>query len=210
MYAIYCAGEVGRVVLDILRRKDVTNIAFFDDDSTFWGTSIEGHEVRGGMNAFENLQPSQDVAIVAFGDAQTVRIEIAEQIRETGINLFSAIDPETTISQTAILGEGIIVNAQSYVGPGAQLADFVLLDSAVSIAHDVILETGVTIGPSATIAGGVKVGNDAYIGAGATVVDDVTIGDRAVLGAGAVVTESVPPETTVVGVPATPVEDYMN
>jgi acetyltransferase-like isoleucine patch superfamily enzyme len=44
------------------------------------------------------------------------------------------------------------------------------------------------------------------VGIGATVIQGVTIGDRAVVGAGAVVIRDVAPDTTVVGVPAAPLE----
>jgi acetyltransferase-like isoleucine patch superfamily enzyme len=46
----------------------------------------------------------------------------------------------------------------------------------------------------------------ASIGSGAVILGGVTIGERAVVGAGAVVTHDVPPDTTVAGLPARPLE----
>jgi len=46
------------------------------------------------------------------------------------------------------------------------------------------------------------VGNNVTIGSSAQVIGNVTIGDNVIIGAGAVVTKSVPPNCTVVGVPA--------
>jgi serine O-acetyltransferase len=46
------------------------------------------------------------------------------------------------------------------------------------------------------------IGDNVSIKAGAIVLGDITIGDNAVVGAGAVVLKSVPPNCTVVGVPA--------
>jgi acetyltransferase-like isoleucine patch superfamily enzyme len=43
------------------------------------------------------------------------------------------------------------------------------------------------------------------IGTGAVILNGVHIGDRAKIGAGAVVTRDVAPDTTVVGIPARPV-----
>ncbi len=54
--------------------------------------------------------------------------------------------------------------------------------------------------------GRVVVGERAMIGAGATVLPGVEIGAGAQIGANSVVTRDVSPETTVSGVPATPVE----
>jgi serine O-acetyltransferase len=47
-----------------------------------------------------------------------------------------------------------------------------------------------------------RIGNNVYIGAGARVLGDVTVGDNVIIGANAVVTKNVPPNCTVVGIPA--------
>ncbi len=56
--------------------------------------------------------------------------------------------------------------------------------------------------PFHPIRGRIVIEDDAWIGAGAIVMPNVVIGKRAIVGAGAVVTKDVPPDTTVVGVPA--------
>jgi len=203
MRLIYCAGELGRVVVDILRRSDHDDdVVFIDDDETKWGETIAGFEVIGGADMFEELDEADTEAIVAFADRQTLRLDLGETVRDAGFDFFSAVDTDATIAASATIGSGVIVNAQSYVGPDAEIGDLVVIDSAVSVSHDVYLERGVTLGPNATIAGGVTVGRDVFVGAGATIIDDVSIGDSAVVGAGAVVTSDVKPDTTVIGVPA--------
>ncbi|GAB6862944.1 NeuD/PglB/VioB family sugar acetyltransferase [Haloplanus litoreus] len=208
MKVIYCAGELGRVVLDILqRRRTDEDVVFADDDPELKGTSIDGRDVIGGVSELDRLDKAEAGVIVAFADRQTVRLELTDAVREMGFDLFSAVDADSSVATTATIGDGVILNAQAYVGPGATISEAVVIDSAASVSHDVTLEEGVTVGPNTTIAGGVTVGRDAFVGAGATVRDDVTIGTGAVVGAGAVVTSSVPPETTVVGVPASPIDE---
>ena len=205
MKAIYCAGELGRVVLDILERSgENTDTVFLDDNRSLWGDSVRDTAVLGGERHLAELDTQQTEFIVAFADDQEVRITLTEQVRNAGFNLFSAVDPESTVAQSATVGDGVIINAQAYVGPGVTIEDLVVVDSTVNISHDVYLSEGATIGPNATIAGGVTVGRDAFVGAGATVMDDRTIGESAVVGAGAVVTSNVDSEATVIGVPAEP------
>lgn len=206
MKAIYCAGEQGRVALDVLRRSNQeSNFVFIDDNEDLWGEKIRGVDVLGGEEKLNELDSRQVEFIVAFADNRTTRLEIGEQIRDNGFNIFSAIDPDSTVSPSATIGEGAIINAQSYIGPDVILDDLVIIDSAASISHDVQLSEGVTIGPNATIAGGSEVGRGTFVGAGATILDDVTIGENVFVGAGAVVTSNVSSETTVVGVPANPI-----
>ena len=206
MDVLYCAGEQARVVLDILRRTGTdSELVLVDDDESLHGTEVGGYEVVGGRTALRSFDSATDRCLVAFGDEQGVRLELARVVREAGLPLFNAVDPDATVAATATVGDGVVVNAQSYVGPDAHIGDVVLIDSAVNVSHDVVLEPGVTVGPNATVSGGVRIGRDAYIGAGATILDDVEVGTGARLGAGATVIADVPPYTTVVGVPAEPV-----
>lgn len=206
MKAIYGAGDEGRVVLDILRRaEEADEVVFLDDDVALRGKTVDGVQVVGGRGKLRDIDPSVEV-IVALG-GQGVRLNLLRQIRKSGQNLFTITDSEATVSSTAKIGDGVIVTAQSYVGPNVELSDGVLVDSMVNLSHDTHIGPGATLTPNVTIAGGVTVGVDAYLGASATVVDHVNIGDQATVGAGAVVIDDVPPDTTVVGVPARPVEE---
>ena len=49
---------------------------------------------------------------------------------------------------------------------------------------------------------GIVIEDDVWIGTGCRILDGVTIGEGSVIGAGAVVTESIPPYSVAVGVPA--------
>lgn len=203
MKVLYCAGEQARVTLDILSRIDDDEpIALLDDDPERNGDRVHGYEVMGGAEQLEALDPDRDRVLVTLGRIDGNRVPIADDVREAGFSLFSAIDPETTIAESASLGRGVVVNARTYVGPDVVIDDLVLVDSTVNVSHDVYVSEGATIAPNATLAGGVTIAEGAYVGAGATVIDHRTVGAHAVVGAGAVVTEDVPPDTTVVGSPA--------
>ncbi len=80
----------------------------------------------------------------------------------------------------------------------------VVIGETAEIGDNVSIYQGVTLGGVATEKKKrhPTVGNNVVIGAGATILGPISIGDNVRVGAGSVVVKSVPPNSTVVGVPA--------
>jgi serine O-acetyltransferase len=98
------------------------------------------------------------------------------------------------------------------IHPGAKIGKRFFIDHATGvvigetaeIGDDVSIYQGVTLGGVSTSKGKrhPTIGNNVVIGAGATILGPVVIGDNVKIGAGSVVVKDVPPNCTVVGVPA--------
>jgi len=93
------------------------------------------------------------------------------------------------------------------------LQDNIRIEDHVTISHRVMILTHTDAGTSplkdkliVTSQAPVVIRRGTYIGANVTILQGVEVGESAVVGAGAVVTRSVPAGTTVVGVPAKPLE----
>ena len=84
----------------------------------------------------------------------------------------------------------------------------VVIGETAQVGDDCYLYHQVTLGVARTASGKrhPTVGNNVIIGAGAKVLGPITIGDNARVGANSVVLDDVPPDVTVVGIPARPVE----
>lgn len=100
-----------------------------------------------------------------------------------------------------------VVPYRCEIGPGTELG---YGGVAVVIHERAMIGRYVMIGPCVTIGGraghyAVPVIEDRVeIGAGASILGPLRVGEGAKIGAGAVVLHSVPPKTTVVGMPARP------
>lgn len=84
----------------------------------------------------------------------------------------------------------------------------VVIGETAEIGDDCYIYHQVTLGVARTMGGKrhPTVGSNVIIGAGAKVLGPIHIGDNARIGANAVVVDDVPADTTVVGIPARPVD----
>ena len=84
----------------------------------------------------------------------------------------------------------------------------VVIGETAEVGDDCYFYHQVTLGVARTMGGKrhPTVGNNVIIGAGAKVLGPITVGDNARVGANSVVLENVPADTTVVGMPARPVD----
>ncbi len=98
------------------------------------------------------------------------------------------------------------------IHPGAKIGKRLVIDhghgivigETAEIGDDVLLYQGVTLGGTGKDTGKrhPTIGNNVMISAGAKVLGPIKVGDNARVAAGAVVLKEVPPNSTVVGVPA--------
>lgn len=76
-----------------------------------------------------------------------------------------------------------------------------VIHSSAVIGDNCKIQQNITIGGRGT-SGTPTIGNNVFIGAGATILGNVIIGDNVKIGAMSLVLDDVPPNSTVVGVPA--------
>lgn len=105
----------------------------------------------------------------------------------------------TQINRDVIIGDNCIISG--YLGNGS------VVESNVKMFGDLIHKHKDRYSSLHEPAPVIKSG--AFVGWGAKVIGGVVIGENATIGAGAVVVGDVPPETTVVGVPAKPIISRM-
>ncbi|MEG2786837.1 MAG: serine O-acetyltransferase EpsC [Romboutsia sp.] len=111
--------------------------------------------------------------------------------------LISQINRFTTgieIHPGATIGRGILIDH----GMGVVIGETAIVGNRVTIYH------GTTLGGTGKESGKrhPTVGDNVIIGAGAKVLGPITIGNNSKVGANAVVLKDVPPNSTVVGIPA--------
>ena len=132
----------------------------------------------------------------------TARKNIFELFKGAGYRFTSVIHPNTVISSSAILSEGVQIMAGSIVQNQVVCADNVLVNTGAIIDHHCNIGAHTHVSVRAAICGNVTVGEECHLGAGSTIIQGVSVDEKCSVGAGAVVINDILSEQTVVGVPA--------
>jgi sugar O-acyltransferase (sialic acid O-acetyltransferase NeuD family) len=180
---------------DRINRPVLDNEIFFVDDNNAGRNNVISSSEY--YSRIANNSAPESYTMIGSGKSD-IRLRMLKQARG---KIMSLVHPAAHVFAKK-LGEGLIVAPGAVIAPNVTLGKHVLCNYNATIGHDSVIEDMVVIGPNAAIGGGVTIESGVYIGAGATIKEGITIGKNSVVGMGAAVVKSVPPNLTVVGVPA--------
>ena len=194
------AGGHAKVAIEALRFSGWNVIGCTDFDPT--RRAVVGAQVLGGDECLAVLRSAGvRFAFIALGNNQ-LRQSKSEQLLRAGFELPAAIGPNSAISPTAKIGQGVAIFGGAIINAEAEIGDFAIINTNASIDHDCVIGRAVHVAPGSALAGCVPVGDRTSLGAGTTVIPGITIGSDSLIGAGSVVVRDLPDGVTALGVPA--------
>ena len=148
-----------------------------------------------------------EVLLTYSGFHALVMHRMAHWMQKMGMPLFARL-----LSQFARFLTGIEIHPAAKIA-GSLFIDHgmgVVIGETTEIGEHVVLYQGVTLGGTGKERGKrhPTVGNHVVIGTGAKILGNITIGDHVKVGANSVVLKSVPPHSTVIGVPGRVVRQH--
>lgn len=166
------------------------------------GESVNGCPVLGPVDLVQDAALRESCEfVVAISDFK-LRREWAQLVRSAGGRLANLLHPNIVVSPSARLGEGVMVNAFSFIYANAHVGDLTLIESHCVIGTEVVVGEACMIAPGVHINRGARIGEDTFVGSGGMVAPNVTIGRGCAIGAAAAVFRDVPEGKIAVGVPA--------
>ena len=151
-----------------------------------------------------NNAPFRLIRDVRFGEGVIVQSFV--NLYGCAIGDETRIGPFVEIQAGATIGARCKVQSHSFVCSGVHIGDEVFVGHGVMFINDrapaATREDGMLKGAADWSIEDTTVEAGASIGTGAVVLSGIRIGHGALVGAGAVVSRDVPPNTTVLGVPA--------
>jgi UDP-perosamine 4-acetyltransferase len=207
--AVYGSRPDGHanVVLDLFGADPAHDfIGLLDDWPENAGRTIGDLRVLGGTADLPRLAAEGLEGVVLGFGAAAGRGKVLAAIEAAGLALPTLVHPTAFVAASARLGAGAQVMPRASLGPNARVGRGVLVNTGAILDHDVAVADASVVDPGAVLTGRVRVGTEVEIGSGAVLIPDAVVGDGATVGAGAVVVAPVEAGSTVVGVPARPLE----
>lgn len=205
MKKVFIWGAKGHalVLVDILVKRNIEVVHFFDNDSSI--KELRGRSVLGGWDAFlkwnKHCKEKYGFAIAIGGDNKG-RYELQEKIKAFGHIPVQIIHSSAIIESSVVIGEGSHILAGAIICSDVRIGQAVIVNTGAQINHESVIEDGAHIMSGVTIAGCVTVKKFANVGSNATVFPRITIGELSYLGAGSVANQSIPDKQIWLGIPA--------
>lgn len=135
------------------------------------------------------------------------RLALCEKAVSLGGTLCSLISKHALIGDFGVkIGDGVCILSHATITIDVEIGEGTLINKAVVMSHDTRVGKYCEVSPGARVLGRATIGDRTEIGTNAVVLPDIAVGKDCRVGAGAVVTRDVPDGSTVMGVPARPVQ----
>ncbi len=202
---IFGAGGSGRELAWLAQERygRGVGLTFVVDKSDFLTSPVNGIEVK----LFSDLVPRDEARfVVALGDPVD-RERVVAMFLDAGYQPANLVHSRVEMSPLVSIGKGTIICANTVLTCNVAIGNYVQINVACTVSHDVVIDDYSTLSPGVNVAGNVCIGRRVFVGINACFIngsaqEPLIIGDDAVIAAGACVTQSVEANAMVAGVPA--------
>jgi acetyltransferase EpsM len=197
---IYGGGGLSKMIIEHVRVVGAHQIVGIIDDQIPVGTDIIGCKVIGNANNLAELY--KEGIRTAFNSVGGIgnfltRLKVFQTLAKSGFNCPVLVHPTAHIDPSAILEQGVLVLAKSYISGNARIGMGSLINNSVVISHDNVLGSCTNVSPGAMLAGDVILEDFVQVGMNATINIGIRVGTRSIIGNNATIKADLPADTRV-------------
>jgi sugar O-acyltransferase (sialic acid O-acetyltransferase NeuD family) len=197
---IYGAGGHAKAVMEMVKSIGTFQIAGILDDNVPAGTRILDIPVLGSREVIRELvEHGLRQAVNGVGGIIdiNIRVKLFQLMEDNGLSFPALMHPKATVEQSAIIGDGVQVFANAYVGSSTVLNPRCMVNTNAVVSHDCNIGSYTHIAPGALLAGHVHVGERSLVGMGVTTAIGIKIGNYVRIGNGAIIYADIPDKSII-------------
>jgi len=182
---IFGVGGMGREIIGLIENINKVSpswniIGFLDDNKSYWGKLINGHEVLGGFQWLEKYN-NKIYLTCGIGDSKIRKLIYEKSEKLSNIELATLVDPTAYINNSVIIEKGSIICRNCTINIDAIIGRGILMNTSSSVGHDSILSDYCTLFTNTIVSGNSKIGENCEIGSGAFILQGKNIAGNSVI-----------------------------
>lgn len=209
LLGIYCAGGLGREVLDLARiinekEKSWDKIVFIDDVTQ--KNMVNNVDIFSFAKFKTAFSPDSANIVIANGEPKA-RQTLFDKVISNGYTLQTLIHPNAFIGSETEICDGVIIQHGCHVSCSATINTNAIIQSLTYIGHDSLIGKDSVLSAHTAISGNCIIGERTFLGINVTVREKVSIGNDVIIGMNSAVVYDVPNNVVAYGNPARIVRD---
>jgi sugar O-acyltransferase (sialic acid O-acetyltransferase NeuD family) len=120
-----------------------------------------------------------------------------EKFTLEGADFITFIHCNAYVSESALIGKGVVIAPYANVGPNVKIGDFSFLNSRCSMGHDTVVGKFNFISPNVSFSGFSTIGDENLFGINCATIPGIRVGDRNKIAAGIVLDKNVNDDSVV-------------
>jgi sugar O-acyltransferase (sialic acid O-acetyltransferase NeuD family) len=186
------ALEIYSYLFDEIAKQAIKNIKIKGvlDKTSDCELCIKHPEIKylGDINSYTPIK--EDVALIAIGNASGRR-NLASQIKNLSLPLYSFIHSSACISSTAQIGKGVFIGPHCIVSAHSSICNNVALNVYCGVGHGATINQHSVMSPYSVINGDCELGEAVFLGSRVTLYPKIKIGSFSLIDSGCILREDI-------------------
>ena len=175
-------------------KQEYKVIGFLDDNPKAYETYQLSAPLLGGVR---DHKIRTDCAYLMGIANLKYRKYFVEKYLKEGAEFVSLIHQTAYFSESAKIGNGVVIGPMANIGPNAEIGDFTLINSRCSLGHDTKIGKYNFISPNVCFSGFTSIGDENLFGINSVTIPQVKIGNRNKIMAGMVLDKNIADDSVV-------------
>ena len=188
------AGGHCKSCIEIIENVEKYQIKGILDNNKKRDEDFMGYKILGPDEELKNIISENDLGLVCVGQIKTpkVRIKLFNLLKNESIEIATVISKSAIISKNSIIKKGTIVMHNTLINSAVDIGFNCIINTGSIIEHDAKIGDHCHISTGAIVNGNVHIGSGSFIGSGSILKQGIKIGEKVIVSAGEKVMTDIP------------------